>query len=93
MLLILRGQIITSHSLYLHHLIQNDNRDLYFAQLNFNLVSRCVYSAHETNEVVSHYDYLSLPFRLEHKGMDNMTWTFCLKKTGVNRYTKYLHLT
>ena len=44
-----------SHYLYLDHVIQNDNCDLYSTQYIFNLVSHYFYSAHDTNEVVSYY--------------------------------------
>ena len=44
-----------SHYLYLDHVIQNDNCDLYSTRYIFNRVSHYFYSAHDTNEVVSHY--------------------------------------
>ena len=46
-----------SHYLYLDHVIQNDNCDLYSTQYIFNLVSHYFYSAHDTNKVVSQYIY------------------------------------
>ena len=52
-----RGWFLMSHSLYLEHVIQNDNRDLHSTRYIFNLVSHYFYSAHDTNEVVSHYFY------------------------------------
>ena len=52
-----REWFLMSHSLYLEHAIQNDNRDLYSTQYIFNIVSHYFYSVHDTNEVVSHYFY------------------------------------
>ena len=50
----LGGTFLMSHYLYLDHVIQDDNCDLYSTRYIFNLVSHYFYSAYDANKMVGH---------------------------------------